>query len=195
MTHPPPTPPSRTDTSQPVFHQHRHRRVHYHRHHHRHLTKHKPLGMDSLEHLALLATQVMAREPLTISRRGQNTATPDIAPGEDYPSQREKKRFAPEERDRGLQLRPVKRVDLTMIDTEDQATSEGQPSKRESALKTISNGRGSTEALSKKPTHQQSDAQVAKSSGGSTYQQASTRSALSSTKDLVGRSSSKHRRS
>lgn len=191
LTHPAPSTPT-TDSSQPGFHPHRHRRTHYHRHHHRHLTRNKPLGMDSLEQLALLATQVMTREPLVITRKGQNN-TSENAPGEDYPRHSDKKRFAPEERDRGLQLRPVKRVDLSGIDSDD-ATSEGQTSKRESSLKTISNGRGSVEAPSKRSTHP-AEATVSKPTGGSTtYHYTSTRSGISSTRDPSGRSSSKHRR-
>jgi len=194
----PPSTPSKTDSNQPGTH-HRHRRVHYHRHHHRHLTKQRPLGADSLETLALLATQVMSREPLVISRKGQNTAattattattttaivTPNVAPGDEYPSQSEKKRYAPEERDKGLQLRPVKRVELATIDIEEQSISQGQASKRESALRPLPNGRGSTDGASKKPAH---PAFVQ----GANHQ--STKPGISSTKDLVGRSSSKHRR-
>lgn len=197
MTQPPPTTPLKTEPSQPGTHQHRHRRVHYHRHHHRHLTKQRPLGADSLETLALLATQVMAREPLVITRKGQNTnATTNIntptmtittpnAPGDEYPIQSEKKRFAPEERDKGLQLRPVKRVELATIDAEDHTASQGQSSKRESALKPLPNGRGSMDGPSKKPAHP-SYVQGANNQ--------TTKSGISSTKDLVGRSSSKHRR-
>ncbi|KAF9901081.1 hypothetical protein EC991_006546 [Linnemannia zychae] len=96
--------PGQSDSNLP-YHQHRHRHVHYHRHHHRHLRRKAnaavPTGSDSLENLALLASQVLSREPLPVPKT--------IVEGE---GEGEKKKRQIDDRDRGLQLRPVKRPEL-----------------------------------------------------------------------------------
>ncbi|KAG0279267.1 hypothetical protein BGZ95_001797 [Linnemannia exigua] len=93
--------PGRSDANLP-YHQHRHRHVHYHRHHHRHLRRKTnvtlPAGSDSLENLAMLASQVLSREPLPV---------PKTNPGGEVEGERKKRQI--DDRDRGLQLRPMKR--------------------------------------------------------------------------------------
>ncbi|KAF9353133.1 hypothetical protein BGX26_009087 [Mortierella sp. AD094] len=152
----PTTTPTRADLS-PQFHEHRHRHVHNHRHHHRHLLKHPEMGSDSLENLAILATQVLMREPLVISKRvlNDNGSTENVALGAEYAPRSDKKRIATEERDQGLQLRPVKRIDLTGIDSEESRkveVSPRQPSSLHNGPKTISNGRVNTEVAGKRHT-------------------------------------------
>ncbi|KAF9153243.1 hypothetical protein BG015_003803 [Linnemannia schmuckeri] len=96
--------PGRSDPV-PPYHQHRHRHVHRHRHSHihRHLRGKAsatiPTGTDSLENLALLATQVLSREPLPVPKASQD-------------AEGERKKRQIDDRDRGLQLRPVKRPEL-----------------------------------------------------------------------------------
>ncbi|KAF9920353.1 hypothetical protein FBU30_009839 [Linnemannia zychae] len=102
---PAPGTPGASNPSLP-FHQHRHRHVHYHRHHHRHLRRKAnaiaalPTGTDSLDNLALLASQVLSREPL-----------PPLKTGSDTDAEGDKKKRQIDDRDRGLQLRPVKRLE------------------------------------------------------------------------------------
>lgn len=97
--------PGRSDSNLP-YHQHRHR--HVHRHRHSHLHRHRRgkasstavlAGTDSLENLALLATQVLSREPLPVPKANQD-------------AEGERKKRQIDDRDRGLQLRPVKRPEL-----------------------------------------------------------------------------------
>ncbi|KAI1304439.1 hypothetical protein EDD11_005100 [Mortierella claussenii] len=169
---------SRTEPDQPPLHQHRHRHVHYHRHHHRHLTKRREPGTDSLDNLALLASQVLTREPLVISKKSQSanglSSEPHVARVREYTIRPEKKRNATEDRDLGLQLRPVKRIDLTGLeDTAESNTSIDQPSQAQLpssasvqasaittngssslSLKSIPNGREAAEPPSKRPHHQ-----------------------------------------
>ncbi|KAF8921707.1 hypothetical protein BGZ58_003989 [Dissophora ornata] len=178
-------------------------------------------GTDSLDNLALLASQVLTREPLVISKKSYaNNASSDSIIGAEYIPRTEKKRIAPEERDQGLQLRPVKRVDLNGLDGEDQKAVEGKGSKGEfsssatsngatASPKTISNGRGNnTEAFGKKPQqrlsqqqHLQSQSYSSRSSAGGSFQQSgsgssssTSRSGISGAKEVPGRTTSKYRR-
>ncbi|KAG0351274.1 hypothetical protein BGZ54_003340 [Gamsiella multidivaricata] len=166
-----PSLPTRTEPIQPPFHQHRHRRVHYHRHHHRHLTRRRGVGTDSLENLALLATQALSSEPLVISNESNNngdssstlippTASSGLILSADYTSRLEKKRISPGERDQGLQLRPVKRVGLNPPEGEDVSSIGGSGSSPAAKSNggtgtgmraTISNGRSSLGSFTRKP--------------------------------------------
>ncbi|KAF9959730.1 hypothetical protein BGZ70_008767 [Mortierella alpina] len=104
-------------------HQHRHRHIHYHRHHHRHLTKHGSnvylTEGDPLDNLAMLASQVLLREPLIITKKSLDPVdTPDehVSEGSTAKSNEaarsEKRQIETDEKDVGLQLRPVKRQEL-----------------------------------------------------------------------------------
>ncbi|KAH7047207.1 hypothetical protein BKA57DRAFT_465327 [Linnemannia elongata] len=111
--------PGRSDPN-PPYHQHRHRHVHRHRHSHllRHLrgkasSTTVPTGTDSLENLALLATQVLSREPLPVPKASQD-------------AEGERKKRQIDDRDRGLQLRPVKRPELNGYQ-KDGSGSQSQP--------------------------------------------------------------------
>ncbi|KAF9173921.1 Protein phosphatase 2C 1 [Mortierella sp. AD010] len=171
-----PTTPSRADLS-PQFHEHRHRHVHNHRHHHRHLLKHSEMGNDSLENLAILATQVLMREPLIISKRvlNDNGSNENVAPGVDHVPRSDKKRTATEERDQGLQLRPVKRIDLTGIDSEETEVSPRQSSSLHNGPKAISNGRVNAEVVGKRHTPRSTQIQQS-----SVYQQTNSSSSTAS---------------
>ncbi|KAG9061404.1 hypothetical protein KI688_007390 [Linnemannia hyalina] len=114
--------PGRSDPN-PPYHQHRHRHVHRHRHSHIHRqlrgkasTTTFPTGTDSLENLALLATQVLSREPLPVPKASQDAET-------------ERKKRQMDDRDRGLQLRPVKRPELNGYQKDDLG-SQSQPLER-----------------------------------------------------------------
>ncbi|CAO3569771.1 unnamed protein product [Mortierella alpina] len=104
-------------------HQHRHRHIHYHRHHHRHLTKHGSnvylTEGDPLDNLAMLASQVLLREPLIITKKSLDP----VDPPDEHANERstakfneaarsEKRQIETDEKDVGLQLRPVKRQEL-----------------------------------------------------------------------------------
>ncbi|KAG9321401.1 hypothetical protein KVV02_007237 [Mortierella alpina] len=104
-------------------HQHRHRHIHYHRHHHRHLTKHGSnvylTEGDPLDNLAMLASQVLLREPLIITKKSIDPVDPpDENANEDSTAKlnetarSEKRQIETDEKDVGLQLRPVKRQEL-----------------------------------------------------------------------------------
>ncbi|KAF9088596.1 hypothetical protein BGX29_000205 [Mortierella sp. GBA35] len=127
---PAPGTPGRSDPSA-TYHQHSHRHVHYHRHHHRHLRRkggelNFPAGTDSLENLALLASQVLSRDPLP---------APKTTYGGDTNAEGERKKRKSDERDRGLQLRPVKRPDLNGLQTTDSLVSNGKLNELESQEK------------------------------------------------------------
>ncbi|KAG0285972.1 hypothetical protein BGZ96_009865 [Linnemannia gamsii] len=113
--------PGRTDTNLP-YHQHRHRHVHRHRHSHIHRQLRGktgaavPAGTDSLENLALLASQVLSREPLPVPKASLD-------------AEGERKKRQIDDRDRGLQLRPVKRPELNGYQKDDSG-SQSQPLER-----------------------------------------------------------------
>ncbi|KAF8933795.1 hypothetical protein BGZ47_010696 [Haplosporangium gracile] len=122
----------------PPYHQHRHRHVHRHRHSHihRHLrgkaSATAPTGTDSLENLALLATQVLSREPLPVPKASQAV-------------EGERKKRQIDDRDRGLQLRPVKRPELNGYQKDGSGSQsqalERYPSRVDSTMpSTVSNG-------------------------------------------------------
>ncbi|KAF9948475.1 hypothetical protein BGZ72_009633 [Mortierella alpina] len=104
-------------------HQHRHRHIHYHRHHHRHLTKHGSnvylTEGDPLDNLAMLASQVLLREPLIITKKSLDPVDPpndkvteDSIVKSNEAARSEKRQIETDEKDVGLQLRPVKRQEL-----------------------------------------------------------------------------------
>ncbi|KAF9985093.1 hypothetical protein BGZ75_003357 [Mortierella antarctica] len=104
-------------------HQHRHRHIHYHRHHHRHLTKHGSnvylTEGDALDNLAMLASQVLLREPLIITKKSIDPVDPpdenaneDSTAKSNETARSEKRQIETDEKDVGLQLRPVKRQEL-----------------------------------------------------------------------------------
>ncbi|KAG0210810.1 hypothetical protein BGX28_008946 [Mortierella sp. GBA30] len=125
--------PSGANDNRP-FHQHRHRHIHYHRHHHRHLSKHGSnmylTEGDPLHNLAMLATQVLLREPLVVTKKSLEPAQPpdDNGAVEDQTARAEKRQIETDERDMGLQLRPVKRQELLAVRSASESliTSESQ---------------------------------------------------------------------
>ncbi|KAF8983758.1 hypothetical protein BGZ46_009634 [Entomortierella lignicola] len=156
-----PVTPTKADPS-PQFHSHRHRHIHHHRHHHRHLLKHPELGNDSLENLAILATQVLMREPLVISKRVLNDhkSIDNVALGNnEYAPRSDKKRTATEERDQGLQLRPVKRIDLNGLDSEESKKDISLKQSSSSGQKAISNSRISMDLVGRRQTQRSSQSQ------------------------------------
>ncbi|KAF9115800.1 hypothetical protein BGX27_006412 [Mortierella sp. AM989] len=141
----------------PQQHVHRPRHVHNHRHHHRYLFRHPEVSNDSLENLALLATQVLMREPLVISKRPlvKNESSENIPLGIEYTPRSDKKRKATDDRDHGLQLRPVKRIDVNGTEFEEPKKVEISPIRS----KSLSNGKAAPEVVGRRtqrttPIHQ-----------------------------------------
>ncbi|KAF9196483.1 hypothetical protein BGZ50_000103 [Haplosporangium sp. Z 11] len=185
-------------------HQHRHRHIHYHRHHHKPRRGNESrsndahdFGTDSLENLALLASQVLSREPLPVSQKATNAVVSDgslnsTALDEQVISS-EKRKIPSQEIDKGLQLRPVKRPELNGTGTgaEESASRPERPTPSG-----LSNGAFISKTISthQQGPHQQVSPSSLRSSGTSgAYHRAGTSGTRHA--GLQDRPSNKQRRS
>ncbi|KAF9437113.1 hypothetical protein BGZ76_001943 [Entomortierella beljakovae] len=186
---PPEKPSMKVESSPPQQHNHGHRHVHRHRHHHQYLYKHPDMGKDSLGDLALLATQVLMKEPLIISKK-PIIKSESNAQNVYYPTRSDKKRSAAEDMDQGLQLRPVKRIDAYGLDSDQSKYADLSASKQHIDSKLVTNGKMKTEAHGRLQSHR--SAQVPtnqqKDSGSPTVTKSSPVDQKDSSKSLTKKS-------